>query len=252
FWYFVEFGHLHYTLKKGVIAFLFEKSDEFLENIRFLIKNGVSDLTLPYSVGRLLNENPDALVYALTEIGKDVKKLIHAVIEEGGADGIFFSTKNILAEGVSKEQFRTYVTPIEHDMLQEANKLSEYNILHICGFERFKNDLTAYADYPVKAINWPVVVDGVSLQEGKKLFGGKAVIGGFDNDASGTLYSGTEEEIKAETERILKAVGDTTGIILGADCTVPGDISPDHVRWVREAAADFAAKVAEGIKYIRH
>ncbi|MBQ8232575.1 MAG: hypothetical protein IJZ34_11705, partial [Lachnospiraceae bacterium] len=50
FWYFVEFGHLHYTLKKGVIAFLFEKSDEFLENIRFLIKNGVSDLTLPDAI----------------------------------------------------------------------------------------------------------------------------------------------------------------------------------------------------------
>ncbi|MBQ8233434.1 MAG: hypothetical protein IJZ34_16125, partial [Lachnospiraceae bacterium] len=53
FWYFVEFGHLHYTLKKGVIAFLFEKSDEFLENIRFLIKNGVSDLTLPKRKRRL-------------------------------------------------------------------------------------------------------------------------------------------------------------------------------------------------------
>ena len=33
--------------KKGGIAFLFAKSIEFLENIRFLIKNGVSNLTLP-------------------------------------------------------------------------------------------------------------------------------------------------------------------------------------------------------------
>ena len=38
--------------KKGVIAFLFAKSSEFLENIRFLIKNGVSNLTLPIGGSR--------------------------------------------------------------------------------------------------------------------------------------------------------------------------------------------------------
>ena len=33
--YFVEFGSLHYTRKRGIIAFLFIKSGVYLENIRF-------------------------------------------------------------------------------------------------------------------------------------------------------------------------------------------------------------------------
>ena len=194
----------------------------------------------PYCMGKLINENPDAVRYALTEIGKDVKKLIKYILTDGGADGIFFSSKNILVEDLTKEQYREIITPIEHDMLNEAAKYAKYNILHICGFERYKNDLSIFTDYPVPAVNWPVVVDGVSLEDGRKLFGGKTVIGGFDNIPEAILYSGTEEEIKSETKRILKAAGDTRGIILGADCTVPGTISPDHIKWVREGAKEFA------------
>ena len=39
---------------------------------------------------------------------------------------------------------------------------------------------------------------------------------------SDVLYTGTREEITAATNRILDEAG-TTGIILGADCTIPGD-----------------------------
>ena len=45
----------------------------------------------------------------------------------------------------------------------------------------------------------------------------------------------TSKEVQAETKRILNAAG-RKGIILGADCTVPKDISFDRFEWVREAA----------------
>ena len=83
--------------------------------------------------------------------------------------------------------------------------------------------------------NFAAAVEGVSLSQGKQLFGGKAIIGGFANTANGVLYKGTKEQIQAETRKLLADAG-RTGVILGADCTVPRDIDLEHLEWVRESA----------------
>ena len=44
------------------------------------------------------------------------------------------------------------------------------------------------------------------------------------------------KEIEKETERLLREAG-TTGVILGADCTVPKDIDVQRFNWVRDKAA---------------
>lgn len=49
------------------------------------------------------------------------------------------------------------------------------------------------------------------------------------------IYRGSREEIEEETKKILDEVG-TTGVILGADCTIPRDTDVNHLAWVREAA----------------
>lgn len=185
-----------------------------------------------------VNENPQAVANALNEIGKDIAALAKAVIAEGGADGIYLSAQNIQTSNLDKEGYLTYIAPSEVAILNAANEVSDYNILHICGYEGAKNDLSTYVDYPAKAVNWAAVVEGIPLEEGKKLFGGKAVIGGFDNTVKGILYKGSEQQIKAETQRLLENAG-TTGVILGADCTVPSDTPLSHLKWVREAAIEF-------------
>jgi uroporphyrinogen decarboxylase len=81
-------------------------------------------------------------------------------------------------------------------------------------------------------------VEGISLGTGKKLFGGKPLIGGFDNTVNGLLYRGGKEAIEAETDRLLKEAG-RRGIALGADCTVPRDIDLQRLAWVRERAAAY-------------
>lgn len=88
-------------------------------------------------------------------------------------------------------------------------------------------------------MNWAAVVEGVPLKEGKELFGGRAVIGGFGQTENDVLYKGSEEEIRKETAAILDEAG-TRGIILGADCTIPRDTDVSHLEWVREAARDYA------------
>ena len=113
------------------------------------------------------------------------------------------------------------------------------NLLHICGFAGRANNLNLFTGFEAAAYNWAVHAEGVSLAEGKKLFGGKPVFGGFEQD--GVIYTGSQEEVEKATFRILGDCGQT-GIMLGADCTVPTDIDDHRLEWVRQAAIAFANK----------
>lgn len=199
--------------------------------LSFLLEEAGNGVT----VEQLAKENPEGLSHILSEFAKDIADLSVRVITEGGADGIYLSVRNI--DGVSKEDYLKYIAPSELYILKAVNKVSDYNILHICGFEGHRNDLTTYVDYPAKVINWAVTIEHVSLKEGKKLFGGRAVIGGFNNTTDGVLYKGSQKEIEAETQKLLEEADDT-GVILGADCTIPSDTPLTHLSWVREKAKE--------------
>ena len=191
-----------------------------------------------FTLASLIKSNPEELAYALNEIKKDLAVLSIRIILDGGADGIYLSTKNIQDSKVTKAEYLKYIKPSEQGVLNAANAVSDYNILHICGYEGARNDLTIYVDYDVKAINWAVTVEEVSLKTGKSLFGGRAVIGGFNNTTEGVLYKGSKEEIEVYTEKLLKEAG-TVGVVLGADCTIPVDTPLERLEWVRKKAAVF-------------
>ena len=186
-------------------------------------------------LAQFIKEDKDAIIRALGVIAANTEKLARAVIEEGGADGIYLSVQAIQDISVGPDLYAEVISPSELSVLTTANAAGGKNILHVCGYEGARNNLSIFKNYPAKAVNFASTVEGVSLAEGKKLFGGKAVIGGFANTKKGLLYTGTKEEIQAETKRLLKDAG-KTGIILGADCTVPKDISFERFEWVREAA----------------
>lgn len=61
----------------------------------------------------LLKADPEALTYALDVIAGDVDELIRRVITEGGADGVYYSCKNIVAEGLTREQYLEIITPTD-------------------------------------------------------------------------------------------------------------------------------------------
>lgn len=190
------------------------------------------------SLADFIAEDKEAAAHALKVMAQDLAALSRRVITEGGADGIYFSAQDAGDPRVTDEIRKNIIVPSDFAVLDGANSAGKLNILHICGYEGHRNNLAHFADYPAQIINWAVTVEKVSLGAGKKLFGGKPVIGGFDNTAKGVLYRGGKAEIEAETERLLKEAG-ATGVILGADCTVPRDINLDHLRWVREKAASF-------------
>lgn len=124
-------------------------------------------------------------------------------------------------------------------VLDAARKHSEDNILHICGNRGRRNTLSVYRDYEASVFNWSVEADGLSLAEGKEYFHGKAVIGGFGQNPGSLIHTGTKEEIEAFTEKLIAENG-KVGIVIGADCTVPGDTPVEHLKWVRDKAAELS------------
>lgn len=179
-------------------------------------------------------KDPEAVKKALCVISQGQKVLAEQVIKEGGADGVYYSVSNPDVKKKSDDDYKKYIKPSEIFFMNEAEKLSENNILHICGFRGMRNNLKNYIDYPGKAINWAIGVEKVSLAEGKKLFGGRAVIGGFGNHSGSLIHSGTKEEITGFTRKLIEEAG-STGVIIGADCTLPDDTPLEHFEWVRQA-----------------
>jgi uroporphyrinogen decarboxylase len=185
-----------------------------------------------------LAQDGDAVAYALDRLAENLVALTERVVREGLADGIYLSVSSQNRQ-IPAEIYRAYITPSEKKVLEAANRVSPDNILHICGFAGNKNILSVYQDYPAEVINWAVHTEKMSLADGKKYFGGKPVIGGFDNAKTGVLYSGSREEIEDAVEKLLADAG-KKGVILGADCTVPADIDVERLKWVREKAAALA------------
>jgi uroporphyrinogen decarboxylase len=184
----------------------------------------------------LLKSQPRETAGALLRIAEGLAALTKAVITEGGADGVYFSVQNPDISRISDAEYRRYITPSDKAVLDAANAAGDNNILHICGYGGVRNHLDAWTDYRARAYNWAAAAEGVGLGEGKKLFGGAAVIGGFDNSPGSLLETGTRAEIEAFTERLIRETG-KRGLIIGADCTLPPGIPPDRLEWVRQKAA---------------
>ncbi|AXQ78819.1 uroporphyrinogen decarboxylase [Streptococcus chenjunshii] len=182
-----------------------------------------------------LKEAPAVLKYVLEIIAQDLAKLTTKVIEVAQADGIYLSVQNIQDPRVSDTDYLNIIKPSEYRVLQAANQAGGINILHICGYEGAANHLNLYQDYPAQVFNWAVASERISLSEGRQLFGGKTVLGGFNNTKEGVLYTGDKAAVQAAVRELLKQAG-RQATIIGADCTVPADIDPKRIWWVKEAA----------------
>jgi uroporphyrinogen decarboxylase len=125
------------------------------------------------------------------------------------------------------------ITPSDLYVLNHANKFSDTNIIHMCGWAGLKNRIENWKDYPARTVNWAVHVEDMSLEEGREYFGGKTVLGGFQNTRPGVLFYGTEEEVRRFTRGLIHGFG-KKGLIIGADCTMPSEVDYRRFRWVVE------------------
>ena len=200
-----------------------------------LIRFGVGDdLVMDH-----LRREPEAIAYALDVIAQDCCTLSELLITDAGIDGIYYCVQGGEKNRFTPEEYRRLITPTDKRVLEHANRFSDTNVLHCCGWAGIPNNLEVWQDYPAKAVNWACFVENMNLVEGMKFFGGRCVLGGFDNRPQGVLYSGTREEVEAETARLIQRAG-KTGVILGADCTLPATVDVNRFSWVVEAASRLA------------
>ena len=187
-------------------------------------------------IRKWIDEDRDAVCAALDNISQSIMELNKMLLTECGADGVYLSVNN-QSHYIPDETYSELVTPFDMKVMADADKYSDINALHVCGYQGKANNLQIFKDYKAKAYNWAVHAEGMSLSEGKKLFNGAPVFGGFEQE--GVIYKGTREELEAAVFAILDEAGQT-GIMLGADCTVPTDIDDTRLEWVRQAAVKYA------------
>ena len=187
-------------------------------------------------VMRHLREDPKAIEYALDVIAQDNALLCEKLITEAGIDGVYYCVQGGEKDRFTPDEYRRYITPSDLKVLEHANRFSGYNVLHCCGWAGIPNNLEVWRDYPAAAINWACFIENMGLCEGKEFFGGKCVLGGFDNRATGLMYNGTREEIQEFTRELVQRSG-STGVMLGADCTLPATVDVNHIQWVVDAVS---------------
>jgi uroporphyrinogen decarboxylase len=198
--------------------------------------------TLRFMIGRerllaWLREEKEATAAVLGKMAQTLAALAKAVVASGRADGIYFSVQNPDLAAFSDQDYSALLKEGELGVLAASRAEGGRDILHICGYAGIRNRLAFFQDYPASMISWAAAVEGVPLGAGKRLFGGRAVVGGFQNIPGSIIHQGTEAEIKAKAREILAESG-RVGVILGADCTVPSDTELRRLEWAREAAAE--------------
>ena len=125
-------------------------------------------------------------------------------------------------------------------VLEHANRFSDNNIIHMCGWAGSRNRLELWRNYPAKVINWAVHVEGMDLEEGRAYFGNRTSLGGFETHWDGTvregiIYNGTKQELQEYTRELILDHG-KRGLMLGGDCTIDAGIDRERIRWIVEAA----------------
>lgn len=168
-------------------------------------------------------------------------------LKKSGLDGLMLSLQNCEKWRFSKEDYLQYLHPYDKRFVDFANQHYQNNIGHLCSWETENSNscihLDLFRDYDLKAVNWGVYQRGsMSMAEGKRYFTkAKSVMGGFDRNTSGVLYRGTEEEIKRFTKELIAQTGQD-GFILSGDCSINKATPDEHIRWVVEAAEEYAVQ----------
>lgn len=200
--------------------------------------------TIKHTVGEeaamaLYRQNPQAMAEAMKAIEEDTLLLADLLQEKSGITGFFVSLQNAEVNRFSPDEYREFLAPWDVRLMAHTNRLSDYNITHMCSWTGVPNNLALWRNYDYHTVNWALHVEqDMDFARGRVFFKpGTTVMGGFDN-AKGILYNGGEQAVKACTKNLLEQAG-TTGLILSADCSVQGDIPRERLRWVAEACEEY-------------
>ena len=181
------------------------------------------------SVTEHLKADPEAVSAGLAVIAESLARFAEECLRAGAA-GIYFSAQGGEEDRFPADMWTRYVKPHDLTVLRASQAAgARFDLLHICGPNI---RLRGYADYPAQAVNWAPQLGNLDLQQGRALFR-RTIVGGIDQ--RGPIVSGAPDEIRAEVRQVIAAAG-RLGFILGAGCTLPGDVPVANLVIAREEA----------------
>lgn len=183
---------------------------------------------------RLLREDEKPVLAGMKRICDGMCELA-AEYMKIGMDGIYYACLGGEKKYFTDEEYARWIAPFDRQIMTAIRAAGGYCFLHIC-----KDDLSMdrFADYWQYAdvFNWGIGDAPFSLEEGRKMFCGKTVMGGLPN-RSGVLADGSAADIKNEVRRVIENYG-RKNFILGADCTLATEQNVARVRAAVEAARE--------------
>lgn len=188
----------------------------------------------PDSFRELMVNHVEEVMKALKVVEEDTLMLLDEIKDNTNIDGIFYSVQMVQDESCDDDYHDKWIVPSDLALLDRMNEHWEYNMLHICGFEHYHNDVKFYKKYPCKSYNRACHTDKTTMKEGLDYFG-KCVCGGFDNNAGTLIDTGSLDELKDYTKKLVEDTGKKS-FIIGADCTIPGNVGPERIEAIREGA----------------
>ncbi len=194
-----------------------------------------------HSVGKAilaehLRENPSQVRKGIEIVADSLMTFVKGCIDVG-IDGFYHSTQGGEThrfEGVPI--FDECIRPYDLALMEEIERSCVFNILHVCDYEGGYTDLSPFVDYPghVVNVNPNIGAETLSGQQVVEMFG-RPFMGGLDRQ--GVIATGTKDEIKAEVNSVCRQA--PSNFILGADCTLPGDIDWENIKIAIETAHSF-------------
>lgn len=182
----------------------------------------------------LLREKKEPVIDAMKRIADGMCQLAQKYIEVG-VDAVYYAALGGEYRYFTDEEFAEWIEPFDKMILSAIHEAGGYSVLHICKDELNMKRYQSYGEY-ADIINWGVYEVPFSMEDGKRLFPGKTIMGGLPN-RSGVLVDGTEEEIMKTVKDVIASFG-RTDFILGADCTLATEQDLSKIRAAVKAARE--------------
>ncbi len=164
----------------------------------------------------LLREDKETVLAGMQRIADVMCDLAKTYIRMG-VDGIYYAALGGETRFFTDEEFDAWIKPFDFQIMKAIREAGGYCFLHIC---KDQLNMKRYQDYGPYAdvVNWGIYEAPCSLEEGRKLFPGKTVMGGLPN-RHGVLVDGPAEAVRKAVRDVIAEFG-RKGFILGADCTL--------------------------------
>ncbi len=186
-----------------------------------------------------LQEDPDQVKKGLEIISASLMLFVKECVRLG-VDGFYASTQGGESGRLKDPRlFKEYIKPFDLQLMNEINRSCSFNILHVCDYHAPYADLSPFLDYPGHVVNCnPQLTSGrLAWKEIAQMFK-RPCMGGMDRH--GIIVTGSKEGIQKAVDEVLNEAA--LPFVLGADCTLPNDISWENIRTAIAAAHRYRAK----------